>query len=62
MTLFLSGGEIDRARARMPWVEDLRPIPIMESRGLVRGAFETAVVPALGDVERIGVDERLLIG
>ena len=37
MMLFLSGGEIDRARARMPWIEDVRPIPIMEARGLVRG-------------------------
>src|SRR5918997_1639699 len=57
MTLFLSGGEIDRARATMPWVEDLRPIPIMEARGLVRGAFEAVVVPALGNLERIGIDQ-----
>jgi Xaa-Pro dipeptidase len=57
MTLFVSGGELDRARATMPWIEDLRPIPIMEARGLVRGAFETAVVPALGDLGSIGVDE-----
>jgi Xaa-Pro aminopeptidase len=57
MTLFVSGGEIDRVRARMPWIEDVRPIPIMEARGLVRGAFETVIVPALGDLERIGVDE-----
>ena len=60
-TLFLSGGEIDRARATMPWVEDLRPIPIMEARGLVQGAFETAILPALRehglDGARIGVDE-----
>jgi Xaa-Pro dipeptidase len=35
----------------------VRPIPIMEARGLVRGAFETAVVPALGDLSRVGVDE-----
>ena len=57
MTLFASGGEIDRVRARMPWIEDVRPIPIMEARGLVRGAFETAVLPALGDLGRIGIDE-----
>ena len=49
MTLLLSGGEVDRARATMPWIEDIRPIPIMEARGLVRGAFETAIVPALRD-------------
>jgi Xaa-Pro aminopeptidase len=57
MTLLASGGEVDRVRARMPWIEDVRPIPIMEARGLVRGAFETAVVPALGDLEKVGVDE-----
>ena len=61
ITLFLSGGDIDRARATMPWLDDLRPIPIMEARGLVRGAFETAILPALRDRSldhaRIGVDE-----
>src|SRR5215216_3079484 len=61
MTLLLSGGEVDRARATMPWVDDIRPIPIMEARGLVRGAFETAIVPALQhhglDRGLIGVDE-----
>lgn len=61
MTLLLSGGEVDRARATMPWVEDIRPIPIMEARGLVRGAFETAIVPALQgqglEQARIGVDQ-----
>jgi len=61
MTLLLSGGEVDRARATMPWVDDIRAIPIMEARGLVRGAFETAIVPALQhhglDAATIGVDE-----
>jgi Xaa-Pro dipeptidase len=57
MTLFASGGEIDRVRARMPWIEDVRPIPIMEARGLVRGAFETVIVPALGGLGQLGVDE-----
>ena len=41
----------------MPWIEDVRPIPIMEARGLIRGAFETVIAPALGDLERIGIDE-----
>jgi Xaa-Pro aminopeptidase len=64
MTLLLSGGEVDRARATMPWVDDIRTIPIMEARGLIRGAFETAIVPALrdhrlfgGGAPRLGVDE-----
>src|SRR5215210_6426438 len=47
MVLLLSGGEVDRVRATMPWVGDVAPIPIMEARGLIRGAFETAIVPAL---------------
>jgi Xaa-Pro aminopeptidase len=61
ITLLLSGGEVDRARATMPWIDDIRPIPIMEARGLVRGAFETAVLPALRDrgldAATLGVDE-----
>jgi Xaa-Pro aminopeptidase len=61
MTLLLSGGEVDRARATMPWIGDVEAIPIMEARGLIRGAFETAIVPALRrlglDRGRLGVDE-----
>ena len=61
MTLLLSGGEVDRARATMPWVDDIAAIPIMEARGLIRGAFETTIVPALRrlglDGARLGVDE-----
>jgi Xaa-Pro dipeptidase len=61
MTLLLSGGEVDRARATMPWAGDVVAIPIMEARGLIRGAFETAIVPALQaldlDGARLGVDE-----
>lgn len=61
MTLFLSGGEVDRARATMPWVEDIRPIPIMEARGLIAGAYDSAIAPAVRaqqlDEARIGIDE-----
>lgn len=61
MVLFLSGGEIDRARLTMPWVTDARPIPIMEARGLIRGAYETSIAPAVRSLEldhaRIGLDE-----
>lgn len=61
MTLFLSGGEIDRVKLTMPWIADARPIPIMEARGLIRGAYENSIGPAvreLGlDQSRIGVDE-----
>jgi Xaa-Pro dipeptidase len=61
MTLFLSGGEIDRARLALPWAEDVWPIPIMEARGLIRGAYETSIAPAVRHLElhhaRIGLDE-----
>lgn len=35
VVLFVSGGDCDRARATMPWVQDVRPIPILEEAGLV---------------------------
>ena len=61
MILLLSGGEVDRARLTMPWVTDVRPIPIMEARGLIRGAYETSIGPAVRALEldsaRIGTDE-----
>jgi Xaa-Pro aminopeptidase len=61
MALFLSGGEVDRARAAMPWIEEVHPIPIMEARGLIAGAFEEVIAPALDRLEltraRLGVDE-----
>jgi Xaa-Pro aminopeptidase len=61
MTLLLSGGEVDRARATMPWVDGIVAIPIMEARGLIRGALETAILPALRRLglhdARLGVDE-----
>ncbi len=35
VVLFVSGGDGDRARATMPWVQDVHPIPILEEAGLV---------------------------
>jgi Xaa-Pro aminopeptidase len=35
VVLFVSGGDCDRARATMPWVQDVYPIPILEEAGLV---------------------------
>jgi Xaa-Pro aminopeptidase len=61
LALFLSGGEVDRARRAMPWIEEIRPIPIMEARGLVAGALEHTIAPVLrrlGLLEaRLGIDE-----
>src|SRR5262245_29187166 len=38
--LLASGGEVQRARIVMPWLEEIHTVPIMEARGLVRGAVE----------------------
>jgi Xaa-Pro aminopeptidase len=61
MTLFLSGGEVDRVGLTMPWVEDIRPVPIMEAQGLIAGAYDAAIAPAVRalelDAARIGIDE-----
>ena len=35
----LSGGEAERARIVMPWIEELHVVPIMEAAGLIRGAW-----------------------
>jgi Xaa-Pro dipeptidase len=52
IAMFLSGGEVDRARAVMPWVDEVHAIPIMEARGLIAGALEGTIAPA---VERLGL-------
>ncbi len=61
MTLFLSGGEVDRTRITMPWISDSRPIPIMEAKGLIQGAYDAAIAPAIRDHDleagRLGIDE-----
>jgi Xaa-Pro aminopeptidase len=61
MTLFLSGGEIDRVRITMPWIPDAHAIPIMEADGPIRGAYEVVIAPAFRaaglDEARVGIDE-----
>ncbi|MGH2826815.1 MAG: M24 family metallopeptidase [Actinomycetota bacterium] len=61
IVLFASGGEVDRARRTMTWIDEIHAIPIMEARGLIFGAFEHTIAPAfeahgLSDA-RLGVDE-----
>jgi Xaa-Pro aminopeptidase len=60
IVLFVSGGDADRARARMPWIDDIHPIPILEETGLVSHfVAETlaAVVARHGlNRGRIGID------
>ena len=50
--LLASGGEVQRARIVMPWLEEIHPVPIMEARGLVRGTVEKTIAPLF---ERHGV-------
>jgi Xaa-Pro aminopeptidase len=61
LEMFLSGGEMDRARNVMTWVDGVNAIPIMEARGLIFGAFETTIAPSLvrnGVASgRVGIDE-----
>jgi Xaa-Pro aminopeptidase len=61
VTLFLSGGEVDRARNVMTWINEIHAIPIMEARNLIAGAFDHVIGPVLRklglDRGRVGVDE-----
>lgn len=52
LVLFVSGGEIDRVRLVMPWIEEVHAVPIMEARGLIAGAVEHVIAPV---VERLGL-------
>jgi Xaa-Pro aminopeptidase len=63
--LLASGGEIERCRTVMPWLAELHTVPIMEARGLVRGAVETTIGPVLArhglaDGGTLGVDEAAM--
>jgi Xaa-Pro dipeptidase len=57
--LLASGGEVQRARVVMPWIEEIHAVPIMEARDLVRGAVEHTIAPLLErhGVGRLGLDE-----
>jgi Xaa-Pro dipeptidase len=45
--LLCSGGERDRALAKMPWLSEIHAIPIMEERGLVEGFVLSTLKPCL---------------
>lgn len=59
--LLCSGGELDRVRSVMPWIEDARPVPIMEAASLVRATVEETIAPLLRDAGvaagAVGLDE-----
>jgi Xaa-Pro dipeptidase len=63
--LLASGGEIERCRVIMPWIEELHAVPIMEARGLIRGTVEHVIAPVLaahgvGPGGVLGVDEAAM--
>jgi Xaa-Pro dipeptidase len=59
LVLLASGGEVQRARIVMPWLDEIHAVPIMEARGLVRAAVEHTIVPLLQrhEVRVLGLDE-----
>jgi Xaa-Pro aminopeptidase len=57
LIMFLSGGEMDRANLIMPWVDEIHMVPIMESRGLIRGAIENSIQPT---IKKLGLDEATI--
>ncbi len=63
--LLCSGGERDRALAKMPWLAEVHAIPIMEERGLVEGFVRSVLTPALTRYRllngRLGVDQPTMI-
>ena len=65
LVLFVSGGELDRVRTVMPWIDEVHAVPIMEARGLVAGAVEHVVGPALEraglGAARLGLDELAFV-
>jgi Xaa-Pro dipeptidase len=59
--LLCSGGEADRVRETMPWIEEAHVIPILEERSLIEGFVEDTLGPVLAErgaaKGRLGLDE-----
>ena len=59
--LLTSGGEAQRVPIVMPWIDEVQIVPIMEARGLVRGAVESTIAPLLRrhglEGASVGLDE-----
>jgi len=60
MVLFLSSGELMRAKQRMPWVQHFEPIPIMDEAGLVADVVKQKILPVFQrygvEASRVGLD------
>lgn len=59
--LLASGGEVERARMVMPWIEEMHVVPIMEAAGLVGEVVERTIKPILKrrgiSGGKVGLDE-----
>jgi Xaa-Pro dipeptidase len=57
--LLASGGEVQRARLVMPWIEEIHAVPIMEAAALVGAVVDGTLMPLLQrrQVGRLGLDE-----
>lgn len=57
LILLCSGGEVDRVRYVMPWIDEVETVPIMEARGLIAGTVDAVIAPAIG---RLGLGEATI--
>jgi Xaa-Pro aminopeptidase len=59
--MLISGGDLQRSQAAMPWIREFHAIPILEAPGLITGMVERTLKPLLQryelDAGRIGIDE-----
>jgi Xaa-Pro aminopeptidase len=59
--LLCSGGDIERARVGMPWIEEFHSIPIQEASGLIGGTVDLTIAPLLAEAGlasgRVAVDQ-----
>jgi Xaa-Pro dipeptidase len=59
--MLISGGDLERAKNAMTWIEEFHPIPILEAGGLIRGTVEHTLAPLLRrhgiEGGRVGIDE-----
>jgi Xaa-Pro dipeptidase len=59
--MLISGGDLQRSQAAMPWIREFHPIPILEAPGLIGGMVERTLKPLLAehglDTGTVGIDE-----
>ena len=55
--LLASGGEVQRARVLMPWIEEIHSVPIMEAAGLVQAAVSSTIAPL---IKKLGLGKSVI--